>query len=138
MKEIGMIIATIHSMTDKIRHFKDLLVWQKAHELALKVYKYTEKMPKTELFGITSQLRRAATSITANIAEGMGRNSYADRVRFYYNSRGSIYEVESFLITAKDLGYISEVKERLDIRYNNPPHINLTHGRRWFSGNNIK
>jgi len=103
-----MIIATNYSMTDKIRHFKDLLVWQKAHELALKIYKYTEKMPKTELFGMTSQLRRATTSITANIAEGMGRNSYADRVRFYYNARGSIYEVESFLITAKDLGYISE------------------------------
>jgi four helix bundle protein len=95
-------------MAEKIRHFKDLLVWQKAHELALKIYKYTEKMPKTELFGMTSQLRRAATSITANIAEGMGRNSYADRVRFYYNARGSIYEVESFLITAKDLGYIPE------------------------------
>jgi four helix bundle protein len=95
-------------MTEKIRHFKDLLVWQKAHELALKIYKYSEKMPKTELFGITSQIRRASTSITANIAEGMGRNSYADRVRFYYNARGSIYEVESFLITIKDLGYLPE------------------------------
>ena len=108
MRKFGKIIAIYTTMIDKIKHFKDLLVWQKAHELALKVYKYTEKMPKTELFGMTSQLRRAATSITANIAEGMGRNSYADRVRFYYNARGSIYEVENFLITAKDLGYISE------------------------------
>lgn len=92
--------------TDKIKHFTDLKVWQKAHELELLLYSLTKKFPKEELFGITSQIRRAVTSITANIAEGMGRNSYSDRCRFYFNARGSVFEVESFAITSKDLGYI--------------------------------
>ena len=106
-------------MVEKIKHFKDLYVWQKAHELAIKIYKTTARFPKIELFGLTNQLRRAATSITANIAEGMGRGSYPDRLRFYYNSRGSIYEVESYLVAARDLEYISiseynELLESLD------------------------
>ena len=99
-------------MRDAIRHFRDLEVWQKAHELGLLIYSLTKKFPRSELFGLTGQLRRAVTSITANIAEGMGRGSYPDRGRFYYNARGSIYEVESYLFTAKDLGYLKEEEFR--------------------------
>ncbi|MFC1766954.1 four helix bundle protein [Candidatus Margulisiibacteriota bacterium] len=106
-------------MGDVIKHFKDLKVWQKSHELELLMYFLTKKFPKSELFGLTNQLRRAVTSITANIAEGMGRGTYADRIRFYYNARGSIYEVESLICTAKDLEYVEknrfdEVMETLD------------------------
>jgi len=89
-----------------IRHFTDLEVWKQAHYLEMLVYSFTKKFPSSELFGLTSQLRRASTSVSANIAEGMGRGSYSDRCRFYYNARGSIYEVESLSITSRDLGFI--------------------------------
>jgi len=102
-----------------IKHFTDLEAWKIAHELVVKIYIMTKKFPKEELFGITNQLRRAVTSITANIAEGMGRGSYLDRCRFYYNARGSVYEVESFIYTSKSLGYVSTdefslLKEKID------------------------
>jgi four helix bundle protein len=104
-------------MRDAIKHFTDLEVWQKSRELAVITYSATAKFPKSELFGITNQIRRAVTSISANIAEGMGRGSYADRARFYYNTRGSIYEVESYLIVSKDLKHlaIDEFTKSMDI-----------------------
>jgi four helix bundle protein len=95
-------------MGKKIEHFTDIDAWQHGHKLVLDVYRITKKFPKEELFGLTSQIRRAAVSITANIAEGMGRYSYKDRIRFFYNSRGSIFEVENFNLLAKDLKYLSE------------------------------
>lgn len=93
----------------KIKHFKDLIVWQEAHKLVLTIYKITKNIPREEVFGIISQLRRAATSITANIAEGFGRFSYKDKVRFYFQSRGSVLELEDHLLTIKDLKYITEI-----------------------------
>lgn len=92
---------------EKIKDFTDLIAWQKAHELVLKIYKITLDFPKTEIYGLTSQTRRAATSITANIAEGFSRWHYGDRIKFYYNARGSLSEVLNFIITAKDLKFIS-------------------------------
>lgn len=97
-------------MADKIKHFTDLIVWQKAHRFSFSIYSSTANFPKRELFGITNQLRRAAASITANIAEGMGRGSYPDRLRFFYNARGSSYEVESYLLLARDLNYFDSNK----------------------------
>jgi four helix bundle protein len=91
-----------------MRNFQDLLVWQKSHELTLKVYKISVTFPKEELFGLTSQIRRAASSIATNIAEGSGRNSDAEMKRFLIISTGSCSEVEYQLILSKDLGYISE------------------------------
>jgi four helix bundle protein len=91
-----------------MRNFQDLLVWQKSHELTLKVYKISIAFPKEELFGLTSQIRRAASSIATNIAEGSGRNSDAEMKRFLIISTGSCSEVEYQLILSKDLGYISE------------------------------
>ncbi len=87
-------------------NFTDLLVWQKAHDLVLLVYKATKNFPEDEKFALTNQLRRAAVSITSNIAEGFGRNTSKDKVHFYSMSKGSLLEVQSQLYIAKDLGYI--------------------------------
>lgn len=92
----------------EITHFTHLDAWKKNHELVLEIYRITKSFPKEELFGITSQIRRATSSITANIAEGCGRFHYKDKVKFYLISRGSSSEVQDFLIIAKDLGYVSE------------------------------
>jgi len=75
--------------------------------LVLEIYKITKEFPKDELYGIISQLRRAASSITANIAEGFARYHFKDKVRFYYNSRGSVAEVQDFLLLSRDLNYIN-------------------------------
>lgn len=96
-------------MTNKsIHHFTHLIAWQKNHKLVLEIYKITRKFPKEELFGITSQMRRAASSITANIAEGYGRFHSKDRIKFYLNARGSSTELQNFLILSKDLEYITD------------------------------
>jgi len=92
----------------KIQNFHDLDAWQKGHLLTLEVYKITRKFPKEELFGIVSQIRRAASSITANIAEGFARYHFKDKARFYYQSRGSVAEVQNFLLLARDLKFIDE------------------------------
>lgn len=94
-------------MSGEIKNFYDLEAWKKGHELVLSVYKITKDFPKEELFGIISQLRRAASSITANIAEGFERYHFNDKKRFYHQSRGSVAEVQNFLLLAKDLNFIS-------------------------------
>lgn len=85
--------------------FRELTVWQKAHEFVLQIYRLTTRFPKEELFGLTSQLRRAAISIAANIAEGYKRLGHADKLRFYNISQGSIEECQYYLILAADLRY---------------------------------
>ncbi|MBL7078088.1 four helix bundle protein [Candidatus Shapirobacteria bacterium] len=96
-------------MRDKINNFSDLDAWKINHRLVLDVYKTTKDFPKDERYGIINQLRRAASSITANVAEGWGRYHYADRIRFYYNARGSSCEVQNFLVLSRDLGYLSSI-----------------------------
>lgn len=91
-----------------INNFTDLEAWNKAHLLVLDVYKISKNFPKDELYGITNQLRRAASSVTANIAEGFARYHFKEKIKFYYNSRGSVAEVQDFLLLAKDLNYINE------------------------------
>jgi len=88
--------------------FKDLRVWVKAHELALAVYRKTRVFPKEEMYGLTSQLRRASASVGANIAEGCGRRSDAEMRRFVQIARGSANEVECHLLLAKDLDFLSQ------------------------------
>lgn len=90
-----------------IKDFTDLKVWQEAHKLSVDIYKLTEKFPKTEQYSLTSQLRRAASSVSANIAEGFGRHSAKDQEHFYVMSSGSLYELRDHLYLAKDVGYIS-------------------------------
>jgi four helix bundle protein len=87
--------------------FKDLKVWVKAHELTLGIYRRTRSFPKEELYGLTSQLRRASASVGANIAEGCGRRSDGEMKRFLQIARGSANEVEYHLILCKDLELLS-------------------------------
>lgn len=90
--------------------FEDLVVWQKAHSFVLEVYKTTKLFPKEETFGLTSQFRRAAVSIAANIAEGYGKKSANDKLRFYNISEGSINECRYYVILSKELEYTSSTK----------------------------
>ena len=85
--------------------FRDLIVWQKAHEYVLAVYEFTKTFPKHETFGLSSQMRRAAVSIAANIAEGFRKRGRADKARFMNVAEGSIEESRYYLILAQDLGY---------------------------------
>ena len=86
--------------------FENLVVWQKAHQFVLTVYTVTKSFPKEELFGLTSQFRRAAISIEANIAEGYKKLGKADKLRFLNISEGSIEECRDYVILSRDLGYI--------------------------------
>lgn len=95
---------------NKIRSFTDLQVWQEAHRLVLVVYKITKKFPKQELFGLVSQIRRAAVSITSNIAEGFSRRGYKEKLQFYYVSLGSLTEIQNQLLIAKDLDYLNQAE----------------------------
>jgi four helix bundle protein len=87
------------------RTFQDLIVWRKAHEFVLAVYRLTESFPQRELYGLSHQLRRAAVSIPANIAEGFRKRGPADKTRFMNMAEGSIEECRYYLILAHDLGY---------------------------------
>lgn len=99
----------------KVKKFEDLRVWRVGHELVLEVYKITNSYPKKELYGLVSQLRKAASSVPANIVEGYYRHTTKELIRFLYNARGSAGEVTYFLILSRDLGYISE-KQYEDLR----------------------
>jgi four helix bundle protein len=92
-------------MTARAKVFTDLIVWQKAHEFVLSVYRYSDGFPKSELYGLTSQFRRAAVSIPANIAEGFRKRGKADKARFYNIAEGSLEECRYYLILSKDLGF---------------------------------
>lgn len=87
------------------KSFQDLIVWQKAHHFVLSTYRYSDGFPNREIYGLTSQLRRAAISTPANIAEGFKKISKIDKVRFMNIAQGSIEECRYYLILAKDLGY---------------------------------
>jgi four helix bundle protein len=85
--------------------FVDLVVWQKAHQFVLLVYRYSKSFPREETYGLTSQLRRSAVSIPANIAEGFRKRGKADKARFMNIAEGSLEESRYYLILAQDLGY---------------------------------
>ena len=87
------------------QNFRDLVVWQKAHQLVLAVYGFTESFPDREKFGLSHQMRRAAVSIPAHIAEGFGKRSPAEKARFLNIAEGSLEECRYYLILADDLGY---------------------------------
>jgi four helix bundle protein len=91
-----------------MRDFRKIQVWEKAHHFTLKIYKLTSSFPKDELYGLTSQMRRAAASIPANVAEGCGRDTQAELARFVHIATGSASELEYHLILAHDLGYIKD------------------------------
>lgn len=91
----------------KTQGFEQLLAWQKACALAVSVYKLTEGFPSEEKFALTNQIRRAASSVPANLAEGYGRRGLPDKVQFYTVSYGSLLELKSHLYLAVDLGYLT-------------------------------
>lgn len=96
-------------------NFRELKVWGKAHYLTLRIYECSKLFPKEELYGLTSQIRRAASSIPANIAEGCGRNGDTEFARFLQIALGSATEVEYHLILAKDLNYLNaEIHKTLE------------------------
>lgn len=88
--------------------YHNLLVWKKAHEYTLEIYKITKQYPKDELFGIVSQLRRASSSVPANIVEGSARRTDKEFCQFLIQARGSLVETQYFLELSKDLDYINE------------------------------
>jgi len=104
-KRIGEVLGA-----RKLERFEDLLVWQRAHELTLAVYRMTSRFPSEERFGLVSQMRRAAVSVPANIAEGFKKRSRPDKVKFCNISQGSLEDLCYYLILSRDLGYVTDVK----------------------------
>ncbi len=92
----------------KIRSFKDLEAWRHGHILVLSIYRITKLYPRDEQFGITNQMRRAAVSITSNIAEGFSRQTFKEKYQFYSIALGSLTELQNQLLISKDIGYLSE------------------------------
>ena len=93
----------------RIESYRDLLAWQKGVDLAVAIYDVTRTFPKSELFGLTSQARRSAVSVPANIAEGYARTGSGEYLRFLSNSRGSLRETETDLIIANRVGFLKDV-----------------------------
>jgi len=93
---------------NKIENFRDLEVWKKAHQLVLATYRLTKSFPSDERYGLVSQMRRAAVSVPANVAEGFKRKGKGEKVRFYNISEASLEELKYFFILSKDLEYIRD------------------------------
>jgi four helix bundle protein len=98
------------------KRFEDLVVWQKAHQFVLATYRLSRTFPRSETYGLSSQFRRAAVSIAANIAEGFKKRGKADKIRFYNIAQGSLEESRYYLILAKDLEYgdVSELRQMIE------------------------
>lgn len=92
----------------KIRSFTDLNAWKEAHRLALLIYKCTNDFPLNEKYSLIDQMRRAAVSISSNIAEGFSRQSKKEKIQFYYTSKGSLTELQNQLLLSRDIGYINK------------------------------
>lgn len=92
----------------KIKSFTDLNAWKEAHKLVILIYQITKQFPKEELYSLVDQMRRAVISITSNIAEGFGRQTYKEKIQFYYMAQGSLTEVKNQILAAKDIGYLKK------------------------------
>jgi four helix bundle protein len=89
--------------------YRDLIAWQKAKRVALDVYRFTRRFPKDEVYGLSSQMRRAAVSVPSNIAEGKGRYSQKEFVQFLFRARGSLLELQTQISIARDLDYLDSI-----------------------------
>ncbi|MBI4687995.1 MAG: four helix bundle protein [Nitrospirae bacterium] len=96
----------------KYNSFEEMPLWQKAMDLAVRIFKLTENLPKKEDYGLTSQIRGSSLSVSGNIAEGFGRRHTKDKLNFYYNARASLFETKSHLIYGNRVGYF--VKTELE------------------------
>jgi len=92
----------------KIKTFTDLKAWQEGHKLVVLVYKITDSFPAKETYSLVDQMRRAATSVTSNIAEGFGSRTYKEKIRFYYLAQGSLTELKNQILIAKDINYLDD------------------------------
>jgi four helix bundle protein len=112
--------------SSKLKSFTKLTTWIEGHKLVLIIYELTQKFPKEEIFGLTNQLRRAAVSVTSNIAAGFSRYSYKEKIQFYSTSLGSLTEVQNQLLIARDVKYISldEFKKLAELTVLNNELIN--------------
>ena len=97
-------------MNGTSKSFEDLIVWQKAHQFVLDVYHNTSSFPREEIYGLTSQFRRAAVSVPANIAEGFRKKGKKDKLRYYKIAQGSLEECKYYLILSKDLNFLNKPK----------------------------
>lgn len=95
---------------NKIKTFTDLDAWKESHKIVLSIYKITKSYPEEELFGLTTQIRRSAVSITSNIAEGFSRQSYKQKLQFYSMALGSLTELQNQLLISRDVSYVSQKK----------------------------
>ncbi|OGH13610.1 MAG: hypothetical protein A2687_05485 [Candidatus Levybacteria bacterium RIFCSPHIGHO2_01_FULL_38_26] len=95
-------------MVQKIRSFTDLVAWKEAHNLAVSIYKVTDEFPDKEIYSLTDQMRRSATSIGSNIAEGFSRQSRKEKLQFYYTAKGSLTELQNHLLIARDVKYLGK------------------------------
>lgn len=95
-------------MKTNITSFTDLIAWKKSHAFVLKIYTLVKTFPREEIYGLSDQMRRAAVSITSNIAEGFYRRTSEDKNHFYYNSLSSVGEIQNQLLIARDLHYIEK------------------------------
>lgn len=100
---------------EKIEDFRQLKVWQKAHQLTLNVYQITADFPSEEKFGLVSQMRRSAVSVPANIVEGFKKRGKADKIKFYNIAQGSLEELRYYFILANDLKFITNYDEMWDM-----------------------
>lgn len=94
----------------KIKSFTDLIAWQEGHKLVLMIYDNTKEFPREEMFGLINQMRRAAISVTSNIAEGFSRFTVKDKCQFYSIAHGSLTELQNQLVIARDLKYLDKEK----------------------------
>lgn len=107
---------------NKIKNFRDLKVWQKGHNLAVSIYRITKNFPKEERFGLIDQIRRAAVSITSNIAEGFGRGTLNDKIHFYTMALGSLFKVQNQLLISRDVRFLDSAE--CDSLFNDTIEIN--------------
>lgn len=107
---------------EKIKSFTDLKTWQEGHNLVLLIYRITKQFPKEELYSLVDQMRRAASSVTANLAEGFGRQGYKEKIQFYYLSHGSLLELKNFILIARDVGYLDKKDFEVIIEQSNITH----------------
>lgn len=119
----------------KLTRFEDMTVWQEAQELAVNIYAITRSFPKEEQYSLTSQLRRAASSVSANIAEGFGRGTNKDKAQFYRISLGSLLETKNFVYLASRLDYIEQKSVNEIILKINSVHDQINAILRYFKNN---
>lgn len=93
---------------NKIQSFTDLNVWKEGHQLVIAIYQATKLFPKSETYSLIDQMRRAAASVTSNIAEGFGRQSFKEKLQFYFLPQGSLLELKNLILIAKDVGYFDQ------------------------------